>query len=644
MNVSPRINEYKILIYRLLLIYLLYALCRLLFVLFNNEMLHVNSFFELIKLCYFGLRFDTVTIVYLNALFIFFSLIPYKNSTKKQYQTFLFYIYIIPNTIGITLNFIDFIYYRFTKTRSNIDIAANLRNENNVFKLFSGFIVNYWFIFLLFFFVMTLWIYFYKKVKIKEIEYRANLKFYLSSIIILCVVLFIATFGVRGDLDITTRPINIVDANESVTDIAHSDVILNTPFCVFRNFSNSSFIKYKFVSQKQIDTLVLPIKHFKTPIITKQNQKTNVVVFIMESFGREYLGEFNRNRNIKNYVSYTPFLDSLSKKSLIFNNAYSNGLGSIHATPSIISGIPSFKEAFTSSRYVNTKIESLVSILNNQGYETSFFHGAPNGSMGFLGFSKVLGYKNYFGMNEYNNNDDFDGVWGIWDEKFFNYMEEELSKQKEPFMATTFSVSSHDPFNVPKEYKNKFKAGNVPLHKCIRYSDYSLKKFFEKASKSKWFKNTLFVITGDHTNQIYYDEYSKALNKTAIPILFYMPGNENLKGVNSDWAQHIDIYPTVLDILGYNKPFRSWGRSLLRNEDEKPFAINYINNQYQFMQGDYVLTFDGEKATGLYHKTDENYTKNLKNSKNKEFASMSLACKAFVQNYYEKIIDGKLVH
>ena len=637
-----RIQEFKVMIYRLLLIYLLYTLCRLLFVYFNKDILHVDSFYNLMRLCFYGLRFDTVSIMYLNLLFIVFSLLPYKGISQPKYQKFLFYIYLIPNTVGLILNFIDFIYYRFKNARSTIDITVSIRNETNKTQLFSGFIIHYWYVFLLFFIVLILWIFLYKKIKVNSTKYAVNYIFYLFSTLFLAVIIFAATFGIRGDLDITTRPINVVDANESVTNIVYSDVILNTPFCVFRNFSNSSFVKYKFVSNAEIDTLIQPIKEFK--IQTNQNKKTNVVIFIMESFAREYLGAFNKDKSIKNYVSYTPFLDSLSNKSLIFTNAYSNGLGSIHATPSVIAGIPSFQEAFTSSRYVNTKIESLVSVLNDQGYETSFFHGAPNGSMGFLGFSKVLGYKNYFGMNEYNNNDDFDGVWGIWDEKFFNFMEEKLSKQKEPFMATNFSVSSHDPFQVPKEYKNKFKEGNVPLHKCIRYSDYALKIFFEKASKTKWFKNTLFVITGDHINQIYYDEYKKALKRTAIPILFYMPGNENLKGVNNDWAQHIDIYPTVLDILGYKQPFRSWGRSLLRKEEVKPFVINYINNQYQFMQGDYILTFDGEKPTGLYYKNDENFTKNLKNSKKKEFEEMTVNCEAFIQNYYENIIDGNLVN
>ncbi|MGV9004582.1 LTA synthase family protein [Flavobacterium sp.] len=579
--------------------------------------------------------------MYLNILFIVFSLLPFKNTSNPKYQKFLFYIYFIPNTVGLILSFIDFIYYRFKNARSNIDMTVTVRNETNKIQLLSGFLANYWYVFLLFFAVVALWIFLYKKVKVKHPTSVVTYKFYLFSTLFLGLVLFAVTFGIRGDLDITMRPINIVDANENVTKIVYSDVILNTPFCVFRNFSNSSFVKHQFVSKKEIDSLIQPIKEFK--VTTSENKKTNVVIFIMESFGREYLGAFNKHKKIKNYVSYTPFLDSLSNSSLIFNNAYSNGLGSIHATPSIIAGIPSFQEAFTSSRYVNTKIESLVSVLNTEGYETSFFHGAPNGSMGFLGFSKVLGYKKYFGMNEYNNDKDFDGVWGIWDEKFFNYMEQELSKQKEPFMATNFSVSSHDPFQVPDEYKNKFKGGDVAVHKCIKYSDYSLRKFFEKASKTKWFKNTLFVITGDHTNQIYYDEYTKTLNRTAIPILFYMPANENLKGINNDWAQHIDIYPTVLDILGYNKPFRSWGRSLLRKE-VKPFVINYINNQYQFMQGDYILLFDGKKATGLYHKTDTNFSENLKNSKKKEFEEMGLSSRAFIQNYYEKIIDGNLVN
>ncbi len=221
-------------------------------------------------------------------------------------------------------------------------------------------------------------------------------------------------------------------------------------------------------------------------------------------------------------------------------------------------------------------------------------------------------------------------------------MKDELSKDKEPFFATLFSVSSHDPFKVPKEYEGKFPKGKVPIHQCIGYTDYALKKFFQEAAKEDWFENTLFIITGDHCNQVYEPEYFKAITRTAVPILFYMPGNHDLKGIDSDWAQHIDIYPTILDILGYDKPFRSWGRSLLNKEEVEPFVINYINNQYQFMSGDYICIFDGQKPTGYYHKSDKNFSKNLIAENRPEFAAIKTKCEAFIQNYFDKIVDRDL--
>ena len=154
--------------------------------------------------------------------------------------------------------------------------------------------------------------------------------------------------------------------------------------------------------------------------------------------------------------------------------------------------------------------QNLFPIKSNKGLSGFSISGLPLRTRSKIIKQKIceiLGFDHYYGMTEYNNDADFDGVWGIWDHKFFQYMNKTLSEKKKPFFATVFSVSSHAPFQVPKELKNQFKEGNVPLHKCIRYTDYSLKKFFESASKEKWFNNTIFVFTGDHCNQIYYEEY-----------------------------------------------------------------------------------------------------------------------------------------
>ncbi|MBC7440460.1 MAG: LTA synthase family protein, partial [Flavobacterium sp.] len=360
-----------------------------------------------------------------------------------------------------------------------------------------------------------------------------------------------------------------------------------------------------------------------------------------ESNGREYFGSFNKSEKIPNYKGYTPFVDSLAQHSLIFTNAYSNGWKSIHAVSSVLAGIPSFKDAFTSSPFPKQKTSSLISTLKSIGYSTSFFHGAPNGSMGFLGYTNILGVDNYYGKIEYNNDADFDGVWGIWDEPFFQYFNKTISAKKQPFMATLFSVSSHEPYKIPEKYNGKFPKGDVNIHKCIGYTDFALRQFFNKARHESWFKNTIFVLVGDHGNIIFYDEYKKELNRNAVAMMIYSP-DEKYKGVNTDFAQQIDIYPTILDMIGYEKPFRSWGRSLVGETKIPPFVIKYAQNVYEYMSGDYVCIFDGKKAIGFYDKNDKDMKINLIKNRNSQMDLLELRCKAFIQDYMERVIDRKL--
>src|SRR5690606_14279042 len=145
-------------------------------------------------------------------------------------------------------------------------------------------------------------------------------------------------------------------------------------------------------------------------------------------------------------------------------------------------------------------------LLGEKGYETAFFHGAPNGSMGFSAYMQLAGIKNYYGKNEYNNDDDFDGIWGIWDEPFMQFMAKKLDTFKQPFFSSFFSLSSHHPFKVPEHYAGKFPKGQLPLHEPIGYVDNALRQFFNTASKSEWYKNTLFVIVADHASMIHFPE------------------------------------------------------------------------------------------------------------------------------------------
>lgn len=636
-----RLNEYKVMIFRLLLAYVFYFIARSLFVIYNFSVLDMSSFYEFLSLCYHGLIFDTTAIFYLNSLFVLLSMFPLWINTKPYYQKLLFYIYFFFNLIGYATNFIDLGYYKFIYNRTTISEWAVVKNEQNILQMFMRFAVSYWHIFILFFVLSVLWVYLYKKIKFKPSPYKKHIAFYISSSVVslLLMVTFMVA-GIRGgDLKKSTRPINLVDANRYVKKIQHADVILNTPFAIIRTFGNNNFKKLNYgISKKDVNALVQPIKSYSP----KNNSKPNIVLFITESYGREYIGAFNKHKNIPNYQSFTPFLDSLANHSLIFPNAFTNGRKSIHGMSSVLAGIPSFTDAYTSSPYAKQPVESLVSTLKSMGYDTSFFHGAPNGSMGFLGFSNILEFDHYYGKTEFNDDTQFDGSWGIWDEPFFQFMKTTLDQKESPFLATVFTVSSHEPYVIPKEYEGKFPKGYVPMHKCVGYTDFAFKQFFESAKKEPWFENTIFVITADHCNQVHYDEYKKDINRYAVPIIFYDPKGKYV-GENMDLAQQMDIYPTILQMTGYDKPFRSWGRSLIDEKQQTiPFVMNHDGVFYRYTKGNYICIFDGEKAIGFYGIDDLSLRQNLIANKNEEMIQLEKSCMAFIQDYFEKIIDKKL--
>ena len=637
MKKFPRFSEYKVLVIRILLAYIFYFVARVLFYVYNQNLISIDSTFDFLKLCYHGLAFDTTTILYTNALFILFSVFPVIINTQKSFQKGLFYLYFSTNLLMYSANFIDFIYYRYTFSRSTRASLDTLENEQNKSELLFNFLLNYWHVFLLFFALAYIWILLYKRIKVKPVTEKPSFKYFATSTASFLIIITLCIGGIRGDFKKSTRPINMIDASRYVQNSGQADVVLNTPFAIIRTWNTNTFKKVNFASKATVDSLLIPIKQYNNNPPTKPN----VVIFILESFAREYIGVFNKDTKIPDYEGYTPFVDSLAQHSLIFTNAHSNGWKSIHGMSSVLAGIPSFKNAFTSSPYAKQKIESLVSTLESEGYNTSFFHGAPNGSMGFLGFGNILGFDHYYGKNEYNNDADFDGVWGIWDEPFFQFFNKTLTQKKEPFMATMFSVSSHEPYKVPEKYEGKFPKGKVNINQCIGYTDYALKRFFEEAKKQSWYNNTIFILVADHGNTIAYDEYRKEFNRNTVPILFFTP-NQKYVGVNDDFAQQIDIYPTLLDMIGYQKPFRSWGRSLISEKRVPPFVIKHSAKVYQYMCGNYICTFDGKKAIGFYDKEDKGMERNLIKQRNAEMDAIELRCKVFYQDYMERIIDKRL--
>jgi phosphoglycerol transferase MdoB-like AlkP superfamily enzyme len=346
-----------------------------------------------------------------------------------------------------------------------------------------------------------------------------------------------------------------------------------------------------------------------------------------------------------------PFIDSLVSKSVTYEYSYANGRISMDAMPSILSGMPMMVESIFLTPASLNDVDGISSILDREGYSTAFFHGGHNISMGFSAYAHSIGYKQYYGLDEYCQSpkyggmDDFDGKWAIWDEPFLQFTLDNIGEMKQPFLATVFTASSHHPYNVPEQYRDSLKdEGGQPIHKCVRYTDMALRRFFERASYEPWYQNTIFVLVADHTNQSSHDVYKTDLGLYSIPIIFFTPDG-SLQPLHDEAAivQQTDITPTLLHLLGYNKPYVAFGEDLLATEGGDTWAFNYNAGVYQLVRGDLLLQFDGTKTTAVYRfKTDPLLKENLV-GKLPEQQEMELFLKALIQQYMSRMNENRLL-
>jgi hypothetical protein len=585
----------------LLAILLIGFFCRLFFYVSNF------SYFQEISLSTFigGFHFDLSTAAMFYPLFFI--------SLFFQNHFFSLLTFHLSNSLFLLLNFIDTYYFPFSKQRMKTDIFSLLSSGGDFFDLLPSYLIDYWLLFLFYLLAIVGSHFFIKKALVFK-ENNNSFKFKIVEITIICVLLIVFA---RGSL--SSRPLDIVDAAKYGSS-AHIPLIINTPFQLIKNIQRNELVEMSYFDFPE--AFYQPIKQI-VPIFPER--KYNVVVIILESVGKEYVGALNEGKQ-----TFTPFLDSLINESMVFENCFANGSRSVEAIPSIFCGAPSLIDnGLIFSRYAGNEYNSLASSLQKRGYHTSFFHGANNGSMNFDSFSKAIGFQHYYGKNEYNNNKDFDGNWGIFDEPFFQFFAEKLNNTPTPFLTSVFSLSSHHPYAVPEKYENKFTASEHPLLQSVQYTDYALKQFFEKAKKSTWFANTLFVITADHTALAFEDKYKRRTGKFAVPLVFFHPTDTFFHHKRYQTiVQHADIYPSIMNVLGMKEQMITFGSSFFDHQEEN-FTINYYNNTYHYFQKGYDLLFDGTKV----NIPEDNQDTMLYFLENK--------IKSIVQQYNYRVINNK---
>ncbi len=630
----------------LLITYVAYFLARVIYFFENfSYFSHDLSFSHVIEMLGGGLVFDTSAILVTNIPYIVLMLFPLHLKEINFYQKFCKGVFLVINGLALAVNLCDAVYFRFTMRRTTTTVFSEFSNEGNLGGIFMTETLRHFYLLVLFVFIVWGMCRFYRTTNLKRKE-LIWWKYDLVTLLSLAALAPFVVAGIRGGFATAVRPITISNANQYVDSPIDAALVLNTPFSLYRTIGKAVFTVPDYYSdEKEVAAIFSPIHQ---PSDTLSMVKKNVVVLIVESFGREYIGALNRTLDNSRYTGYTPCVDSLIGKSITFSHSYCNGRKSIDGMPSILSSIPMFVEPFFLTPASMNKVSGIASLLIEEGYETAFFHGAQRGSMGFQAFARSTGFQNYYGREDYNadsrfgGDEDFDGTWAIWDEPFLQYYAAKMSEMKEPFMTAVFTASSHHPYVVPEKYKDVYPEEGIIIHKCIRYTDMAIGKFFQEASRQPWFKNTIFVMTSDHTNLSDHMEYQTDLGGFCSPIIIYEPGVTDQKPeIQQKIAQQIDILPTVMGLLRYPKPYFGFGIDVLNTPAEDTWAVNYLNGIYQYVKHGHVLQFDGTNSRGMYALTDSLMQQNLLGKVSQQ-EQMERELKAIIQQYMERMTHDRL--
>lgn len=569
---------------RLGVVLFLMTLTRVIFYSANSDSFSHVTFLDFLA----GIWMDCISIGIWFIPFYTLSLLPLPIVRNTYFKWILKFIYIFTSAIMIGLNLLDIEYFKYTAKRSTSDLFTIVSAGNDINQLLGAFFIDFWWLLLLFVLMIIALVWLYNRTNRLTKESQSFHYGYRT----IYFIVFGALLFIMGRGGLGYRPADMLTASQ-LTRPENTALVLNTPLSIIKTIGKQSLQEKQFFDEDDTRYKYDPVH--KGTQNHKIDEDLNVMVIILESFGNEWLGKSTGQK-------FTPFLDSLLDESLYFTNAWANGKKSIEAVPAIFASIPSLlNNPYISSHYGTNSIKALPQLLKEKGYETAFYHGATNGSMKFDVFAAHAGFDHYFGRTEYDNEEHTDATWGVLDEYFMPWTARSITSElKEPFMAGLFTLSSHHPYFIPKEYRETLPKGPHPMAQSTAYGDMSLRLFFEEAQKQPWYENTVFVICADHTPAGSTMRYNQRIGMYQIPIAIYDPKDRVESKQVDQLFNQIDITPTILDLVGYQDDYYAFGNSYY-NPPKIPFAINYIGNTYHYVEGKFMLNFVDDESTGLYN-------------------------------------------
>ncbi|OCB78375.1 LTA synthase family protein [Flavobacterium crassostreae] len=570
----------------------------LLFVMFHKRVVQTPDYWMIFPI---GLRMDLIVLSYIAFLpSLLLCVLPdnYLQKIKKFFTVyFLSFLFLM---LFMELATFDFI--KEYDTRPNkLFIDYLIYPKEVVGTLVKSYLGSLFFSF--FVLSVALWVSAKNAAKL----FYPKFTMYRTKLVWFPLVAFLLFLGARSSL-VSKRPINASNAIFS-TDQLTNNLGINSLYTVgfalysLKNEDNAEKMygkmdpneaisrvkKYMQVANNAFTDPELPLMHLQKTDSTLA-RPYNVVVFLQESLGAEYVGSLGG-------LPLTPSLDALTQQGLLFTNIYATGTRSVRGIEAVVTGfLPSASESVVKLSNSQTGFYTLAQNLKEKGYDTSFIYG------GMANFDNMASFFNGNGFSKIIDEKDYDkdtaafkGTWGYSDEdlavKANDYYK---SKGDKPFFSLLFSTSNHEPFEFPDGRIALYDKQKNTVHNAMKYADFSIGKFFEMAKKEPYFKNTIFLIIADHNTRTY-GKNLVPINKFHIPALLIGPNVP--KGMRyTKLCSQIDIAPTLFHFIGMDLQHPMPGINLMKLPDATPGrAIMQFHNNNAFRVGNQVVILQPNK-------------------------------------------------
>jgi len=594
---------------------------RLAFYIYYSDAFSGISFVEILFSFFVGLRFDLASAMIVGGIFFLLLLLPFPFAKNNFYQQIILIAFSIVLLPWLFVFAGDLLYYQFVSRRLSFEIFTVTKNFSEITRMIAG---GYAFSLALFIlFLVAVYFALWKLLKkVTSYELRvtndklqmtndvsdSRFKKYSKETLIFISAIGIIIVSIRGGLQLKPLRESYAFRND-VLQLGH--LSLNPVFTVARvlfkgDSESADFFPTEFATETVRALLKNDEEFLDTnyPLMRRKNSQSeirnpkslNVIIFIMESWGAKNIGAFG------NPYKPTPNFDSLAQNGMLFTNFFASGQRTIQGMQAIVSSLPTLlREDIIGSSLEQNSFCSLGTILKSSGYQTLFIHGARAGSMGFDAFATIAGFDKSISKDDFDlQHAKEDGTWGIFDEYVFAKANEEFRAMQEPFCGIVFSLTSHSPYELPSK-KFAYYPDSVSHYRylnTLRYADNALGKYFASAKKEKYFANTIFVIVADHVEGF---GEKNMLERFHIPCLIYSPNHIPSQRVNNVFS-HVDILPTILNLLNITTPFSSFGigADIQRNIPSKNFALISDGTLFGWITDSLFLVANEERVIGLF--------------------------------------------